>query len=342
MSSQSVKRIVSSLSGILPIEKLMLPQRHQFILPFWHAVSDAQLPHLSKLYSVPTISAFERTLDFLLLNYKPASVEDVGRLASSRGKQEKKLFFPSFDDGLTPCYEVIAPILKRKGIQAAFFITPMFVGNMTLFHRHKASLLLNSLEEQKLKTPELKEAKGLLQKRFNNQSLYDFLRHTVYTDHWLLDQMAQLFDIDFDHFMRKEKPYMTIDQIVELQEDGFLIGAHGMDHREFYLSSEQEIMEQISSSMHYLMQEVNPPVKTFAFPYTDFNVSDTVFERANREKLWDLSFGTAGIKDETMLNHLQRMPMESSKGVDGKRVIRTEYLWYYMKSVFGKNKVRRQ
>lgn len=342
MNSQSIKRIVSSLSGIMPIEKGLLPKRHHFILPFWHAVSDAQMPHLSKLYSVPTISAFERTLDFLLKNYRPASVEDVQRLASSRGIQEKMHFFPSFDDGLTPCYEVIAPILKRKGIQAAFFINPQFVGNKNLFHRHKASLLLNLLEGEKLKTSELKEAKALLQKRFNNQSLHDFLRHTVYTDHWLLDQMAQLFDIDFDQFLRQEQPYMTIAQILELQNDGFLIGAHGMDHREFFLSSEQEIMEQISSSMDYLMQEVNPPVRTFAFPYTDFNVSDAVFEKANREKWWDLSFGTAGTKDETMTNHLQRIPMELSEEVDGKRVIRTEYLWYYIKSVFGKNKVRRQ
>lgn len=342
MSNQSVKRIISSLSGILPIERMRLPKRHHFILPFWHAVSDVPLPHLSKLFRAPTTSEFERTLDFLLMNFRPASIEDVGRLSSSKGRNEKRLFFPSFDDGLTPCYEIIAPILKRKGIQAAFFINPLFVDNKTLFHRHKASLLLNALDKEKLKTSEFKEAKTLLQNRFNNQSLNDFLRHTVFTDHWLLDQMAQLFKIDFDHFMRNEHPYMTRKQVLELQNDGFLIGAHGMDHREFYLSSEQEIMGQISSSMDYLIQDINPPLRTFAFPYTDFEVSDAVFEKANGEKLWDLSFGTAGIKDEPMRNHLQRIPMESSEWLDGKRVIRTEYLWYYMKSVFGKNKVRRQ
>lgn len=342
MNSKSIKRIVSSLSGIIPIEKMIMPNRHRFILPFWHSVSDITLPHLSQLYSAPTISEFEQTLDFLLMNYKPASVEDVLRLATTKGKSEKNLFFPSFDDGLAECYHVIAPLLKRKGIQSAFFINPLFVDNKTLFHRHKASLILNSIQNQKSKPSELKEAKELLKQRFNNQSLYEFLHHTVYTDHWLLDKIAEIFDIDFDHFMTHFQPYMSLGQIKELQEDGFLIGAHGMDHREFFLSSDDEIMDQISSSMNFLIQEVNPPIKTFAFPYTDFNVSDTIFEKANKGKLWDLSFGTAGMKDETMQNHLQRIPMESNENRNGKQVIRTEYMWYYLKSVFGKNKVRRQ
>ena len=339
MSSQSIKRILSTVLGIIPIEKWLVPQGQRFILPFWHAVSDAKLPHLSQLYQFPTTSEFERTLDFLLKTYKPASVDDLLRFATSRVKSEKKLFFPSFDDGLSECYHVIAPILKRKGIQAAFFINPLFVDNKTLFHRHKASLILNSIQEN---GHSIKEAENFLQQHFNNPNLHQFLHHSVYTDHWLLDQVAKIFGIDFNDFSKNQQPYMTLAQIKELQQDGFLIGAHGMDHREFFLSSQEEIMEQISSSMDFLIQEVNPPIKTFAFPYTDFNVPDTIFEMANKDKLWDLSFGTAGIKDESMTNHLQRIPMESSEKTEGKVIIRTEYMWYYIKSVFGKNKVSRQ
>ncbi|HET6559130.1 MAG TPA: hypothetical protein VFG54_17545, partial [Prolixibacteraceae bacterium] len=71
-------------------------------------------------------------------------------------------------------------------------------------------------------------------------------------------------------------------------------------------------------------------------------VPDSVFEKANSQKLWDLSFGTAGIKDESMPNHLQRIPMETPENTGGKKIIRTEYMWYYLKSVLGKNKVNRQ
>lgn len=342
MNAASLKQYISSFSGILPFEKLMLFKNHRFVLPFWHAVADEPQDHLSKLYQVPSVKEFEKSLDYLLKNYKPASADDLIRVSASRGKSEKKLFFPSFDDGLSPCFHVIAPMLKRKGIQAAFFINPTFVGNYALFHRHKASVILNALDRHQSTPSEEKKADQLLQKRFNNNNLYEFLHRTAYTDNWLLDQLARIYDINFGDFLKNNQPYMSLEQILQLQSDGFLIGAHGMDHREFFLSSEEEIKEQITLSMDFVNNELLPSLKLFAFPYTDFNVPDTVFEWANTQEIWDLSFGTAGMKDERMLNHLQRIPMESPDGASGKKIIRTEYVWYYLKSILGKNKVSRQ
>lgn len=342
MSFASVKHYLSSLSAVLPFEKLMLFNKHRFVLPFWHAVSDEPQPHLSKLYHVPTTAEFERSVDYLLKNFKPAMAEDLVSLSASGGKSQRRLFFPSFDDGLSPCYEVIAPMLKRKGVQAAFFINPSFVGNHDLFHRHKASLILNVLDQQKSSPSKIKQTGQLLQQRFNKQNLHEFLHRTVFTDNWLLDQVARIYDINFGQFLKTHQPYMTFDQIRELQADGFLIGAHGMDHREFFLSSEDEIKEQIASSMDFVTSELNPSLKTFAFPYTDFNVPDSIFEWARQNQLWDISFGTAGMKDEAMPNHLQRIPMESKEMMSGKKVIRTEYIWYSLKSILGRNKVSRQ
>ncbi|HEX7584174.1 MAG TPA: polysaccharide deacetylase family protein, partial [Prolixibacteraceae bacterium] len=239
-------------------------------------------------------------------------------------------------------YHVIAPILKRKEIQTAFFINPSFVDNQSLFHRHKASLILKSISKHIAKPTELKEAEQLVKQSHPGKNLYQFLKQSVYADHALLDEIASVFGIDFNHFLANDQPYMTLVQIKKLQEDGFLIGAHGIDHREFFLSSEDEINTQISESMEFLNKKVNPPIKLFAFPFTDFKVPDSVFEKANQSKIWDLSFGTAGIKDENMPNHIQRIPMESDKITDGKQVLRTEYIWYFFKSLLGKNKVRRQ
>lgn len=342
MSSNRIKRFLSPLTGLLPVEKFIPANGHRFIFPFWHAVSDTPPAHLSQLFRIPSVSAFENDLDFFLKNYKSASIEDVCLYATNKGNTDDNLFFPSFDDGLAECYHVIAPILKKKGIRAAFFINPSFVDNKTLFHRHKASLILNHINRKQSKPAEIKEAEHLLQPISNNKNLHQFLRQSVYTDHSLLNQIAAVFDIDFDHFLAQHQPYMTLNQIRGLQNDGFLIGAHSMDHREFYLSSEKEILIQIFASMEFLIQEINPSVKMFAFPFTDFKVPDSVFEKANKSKIWDLSFGTAGIKDEPMQNHLQRIPMESGKIEEGKQVVLTEYVSYFLKTLLGKNKVRRQ
>lgn len=342
MSNNSIKNSLSPFARILPLEKLFTSNDHRIIFPFWHAVSDEPAPHLSHLYNVSSVIEFERDLDFLCNNFKPATIEQVGQFAANKRIINERFFFPSFDDGLSECYSVIAPILKRKGIPAAFFINSSLVGNKTLFHRHKASLILNRIAEQPLHSAELSIVRQFLGHQSKNTDPVQFLRNSVFTDHALLDQIAAVLGVHFNNYLAQQKPYMTLAQIRELQNDGFLIGAHSADHREFFLSSEAEIMNQITTGMEFLDREIKPPTKWFAFPFTDFKVADSVFEKANQSKLWDLSFGTAGIKDETMPGHLQRIPMESGKSADGKHTIRTEIAYSFLKTLFGKNKVRRQ
>jgi peptidoglycan/xylan/chitin deacetylase (PgdA/CDA1 family) len=342
MNNRQIKNLFSPIAGLFPLEKRIPFNGHRLIFPFWHTVSDVPPLHLSQLYRVSTIKEFERNLDFFSLNYKPATIEEVSKLSAHKGKTDEKYFFPTFDDGLAECYHVIAPILKKKGIHAAFFINPEFVGNKSLFHRHKASLLLNRLKSHPLKPNERNVINQILSKNTTIVSIDQFLKHAVFTDHKLLDQMAAILEIDFNNYLKQQQPYMNLAQILELQRDGFMIGAHSMDHREFFLSSEDEILSQVSSSIEFVDEQIAPSSKWFAFPFTDFKVPDSVFEKANQLNIWDLSFGTAGIKDDTMPNHLQRIPMETSKFTDGKRLIRTEYVSYFLKTLLGKNKVRRQ
>jgi peptidoglycan/xylan/chitin deacetylase (PgdA/CDA1 family) len=339
MKSKLINRIISPFATALPIEKLIETTGQRFIFPFWHSVSDVSMPHLSQLYQVSSVSTFEHDLNFLLKNFHPATVEEVSGFAISGRQPSRKLFFASFDDGMAECYHVIAPILKKNGIQAAFFINPGFVDNKMLFHRLKASLLLNSLNKQN--SSALKEAQRIIGEHVSGKNIQHFLRQASFSDHLLLDQLALVLGVDFATFLKQQQPYMSLQQIKELQEDGFLIGAHGLDHREFFLSSEDEMLQQIAASMEFLVKEIAPPMKSFAFPFTDFGVPDSVFTKAGNSKLWDISFGTAGLKNETLPKHLQRIPMEASWSNFGEKTIKTEYLWYCLKSKVGKSKVKR-
>lgn len=336
MSNNLSEQLFVLSARCFPVEKYIQKGNHRFIFPFWHVVSDVPLPHWSQLYCVPGVEKFERDLDFLLKHYKPASFEDVSRYAST-GETHRKLLFPTFDDGMTECFTVIAPILKKKGIQAAFFINPEFVDNKMLFHRHKASILLNQIRNNKVKKEAVKYAEQMIR-----PNIHQFLEQAVYSDHSGLDQLADILGIDFQDYLNRQKPYLSLEQIRNLQTDGFLIGAHSMDHREFFLSSESEILNEISASMSFILREVNPPDKLFAFPFTDFFVPDRVFEKAIELNLWDISFGTAGIKDEPLPRHIQRIPMESKNENDAKIMLRKEYLEYFIKKILGRNIVHRR
>jgi len=120
-----------------------------FIAPFYHAVSDEPLPHIRHLYKVKTVSEFEEDLDFMLRYYEPISVDEL--ITDEKGavfyEDGRPLIHPSrpkmllsFDDGLRSFYEVVAPILQKKGVPCICFINSGFVDNKALFYRYQESL----------------------------------------------------------------------------------------------------------------------------------------------------------------------------------------------------------
>ena len=113
------------------------------IFPFYHVVSNEYLPHLSHLYPYRNESQFEEDLDTMLKVYKPVSIEDYLKGSPRSGEKPQIVF--SFDDGLIECHQYIAPLLKKKGVPAIFFLNNDFIDNRGLFFRYKASLLLEHI-----------------------------------------------------------------------------------------------------------------------------------------------------------------------------------------------------
>lgn len=92
------------------------------LFPCGHIVSDVNPPHVRHLFSAPNIAKFKTDLDFLCQRYRPLQLSELDRI---RGLHDNKVpaccFLLSFDDGLREAYDVIAPILRNKGIPAIFF-----------------------------------------------------------------------------------------------------------------------------------------------------------------------------------------------------------------------------
>jgi hypothetical protein len=114
-----------------------------------------------------------------------------------------------------------------------------------------------------------------------------------------------------------------------------------MDHPEFELLDEETQLEEIRESMDWVTRRLQPKLKAFAFPFTDFGVSDAVFETCHREGIFDISFGTAGLKKEHFPFHFQRLPMEQRIGLSPKKRLKEAYMAYRLKALIGKHYARR-
>ncbi|WP_163716312.1 polysaccharide deacetylase family protein [Mangrovibacterium lignilyticum] len=307
------QQLISELAAITPFNLLTSGRKLPVLLPFYHLVSNEDLPWRSN-YDYPNLKQFETDLDFLLKYFKPIGLGDL-----LKKDDLSKCFHLSFDDGLRECSEVIAPMLKRKGVPASFFINPSFVDNRDLFHRYKAS-----------------EITALLKAK----NIHIKLQRT-YADLATLDEMAEEIGLNWEEWLQEKQPYMTLEQIRTLKIDGFTIGSHTMDHPEFELLDEETQLEEIRESMEWVNEKLSPEIKAFAFPFTDVGVSDEVFETCHRENVYDISFGTAGIKKERFPFHFQRFPMEHRIELSPKIRLKQEYMAYRLKQLLGKHVARR-
>ena len=148
-----------------------------------------------------------------------------------------------------------------------------------------------------------------------------------------IDTLASLVGLDFKSYLAVHKPYMTTEQIMELNRQGFYFGAHSIDHPMYESISSNEQIRQTELSLRWQLENLDQKYSLFAFPFSDTGVKSAFYKHF--EKV-DLIFGTAGLKHTAVKNHIQRIPMESTD-YSGENIIKAEYLYYVLKSLVGKN-----
>lgn len=299
--------------------------RKPFLSLLYHAVSDRELPHLKNLYKIRTINSFKLDLEQILKVYKPVSLGEVIESVENNRPFSQPSFLLTFDDGLRECFDVAAPVLLEKGIPAVFFVNTGFVDNKDLFFRFKASLLVEKMKSEHRMTKEF-------QKRKNRLLKYSFSENSI------LDQLADSMEVDFSQFLRNQKPYMDTFQIQKLLDWGFDIGSHSENHPLFHNLNLEDQINQVFNSIRILENQFQPKYKVFAFPFTDYGVSRAFFETVYSNGL-QLSFGTAGIKNDSFSRNIQRVPVEEY--ADAQNAMAWQYLYYCLKTPLQKNQIHR-
>ncbi len=288
--------VSKQLGKLIPAQslfKIPAPVFH----PFYHVVSDEDLPHILN-YNYRNVAQFKHELDFYLRHFRPVSLSEL----ISNPLTEEKVFHLSFDDGLRECAEVIAPILLEKGIPATFFVNPAFIDNQALFHKYKASLIL-----RKMTASQFPEAEKMLTE---NSLLGNSILKATIRQVDVLDKVADLMDFNFADFLQKQRPYLTSNQLLQLKNQGFSIGAHSFGHPEFWKITAKEQLDEIRKSVDWVSDKIDPSIKIFAFPFSDSGAAKSLLTSVKSEKICDATFGTAGLKYDEEETHFQRCPVE--------------------------------
>ena len=342
MSDLSLKRsFISRVINLLPFSVIRKVGGGKLILPYYHLVCDAEVPHIGHLYRFKNIRQFIEDIEFLLGNYEPTSLTEVLQNIKKGGSQHYNCFLLSFDDGLREIYDIIAPLLLEKGVPATFFLNSAFIDNRELCAEHKASILARRIEKG-LSPGEKQQIKRILAEGNTLRSnVIDVLLKVDYLHHSVLDRIGEMLGIDFEDYLRRNQPYLTSDQIRELIKKGFTVGGHSIDHPRYASLSLDEQVFQTIESVQSIRKQFGLEYGAFAFPHTDSGISLEFFKRIRESDVIDISFGNRGMLEDITPHHIERFSMERPM-LPAKEVI----AWHYMRSVFkkvtGENPIRRE
>lgn len=307
-----LKQLYYTLSSVLPTTQLLKAAGNPVLFPYHHLVSNQKALHIRQLYSYKNEQQFADDLDHMLRYLRPVSADALAAGVNTNQPLPSNAFLITFDDGLREVYDIIAPVLLKKGIPAVFFINPAFVDNKELFYRCKLSLILEALSNNNIKKELLEQCNTLL----NLPALASLseLKHAVKQinnlNAHIADELGLLLEISFNDFLEQQQPFLTSEQLTELGNKGFTIGAHSWNHPYYHLLTDEEKLEQTISSMNYVITHFKPTVTTFSFPHFDNRLPQSFFDALKQRASIDLLFGIQNQKYELQNKMLHRFNAE--------------------------------
>ena len=333
--------IVSNIFSIVPFSLLKKVMRTNLIIPLYHIVSNDEILHIKHLYGHKNIKQFKDDIDFLLKHFSPIDLFDLLKSLNSGSSLPKRSFLLTFDDGFREIYDVIAPIISEKGVPATFFINSAFIDNKNLCFQHKASILVEHFERSMSLGLRKKIREVLLNNEVEFNDIKSGILSITYRKKHLIDEIAQLMNVDFNDYLSKNNPYLTSDQINGLINDGFAIGAHSIDHPLYSLLSLEDQLYQTIESVKLIRERFCLDYSAFAFPHSDNMVSKKFFVELYNSGLVDVTFGTSGMIKDCVPNNLQRFSMEKPL-MPAERIIASQFARKFYRLITGRGKIKRR
>jgi peptidoglycan/xylan/chitin deacetylase (PgdA/CDA1 family) len=263
------------------------------------------------LYRHKSVSSFKTDLDILLKHFTPIGLLDFLDHVKRGRRLPERAFLLTFDDGFREMSDTVAPVLAAKGISATFFLNSAFIDNRQMCYLNKASLVVEALQQRRSRSLAEKVVRFLRSRGIPCDRAESGTLSITYQQRAVVDELAEIVELDFDEYLAKFQPYLTADQTKALIQRGFTFGAHSVDHPRYSALSLNAQLAQTTESLRRVQEAFQLTYGAFAFPHSDDKVSREFFDTLGRSGLLDVSFGTAGMVSDSAPNHFQRFSLES-------------------------------
>lgn len=294
-----LKPLLGSILDAVPLPAWKRLRPRQVATLYYHVISDEALPHV-RHYRYKTPVQFEADVRAAARHSGFISHDEVQEtLARDRPVATNRALF-TFDDGFSQCLSHAAPILRRHGAPAIFFLTTDFLSNgsagdelcvalcLDEVLRADADRLARALEFVE-SSPAIRQASSgqlaarrLTRARLPERHAESYLRDPASPDRerlisWLLGlrdsgysavrNLCDVLAVDAEQYLALRRPYLETPDVARLSDLGFTIGAHGCSHRRLQTLDPAEREKEIVNSCATIRDLTGATRVPFAFPY---------------------------------------------------------------------------
>ena len=275
-----VKSATAQAIALTAIDRFAVAARHRafpFVAAYHRVVENfGALDGVALPAMEITARMFEKHVDWIASRFEIISLDDFGSITQRR-KKSKPLAAITFDDGYSDVYHHAFPILKRKGIPAAFFVVTDLVGTSEPpLHERLHALLARSGAADPFAMTRFELA------RLSQQELLNVIHELERT-------------IDIGEEWRVPLKPLDWNMLREMRDAGMTIGSHTRSHpvltREIY----DRVRNEAEESRRAIEKHVGTKATCFAYPNGSFNrtVVDTVHDAG-----YDFAFTICRHRDE--------------------------------------------
>jgi peptidoglycan/xylan/chitin deacetylase (PgdA/CDA1 family) len=217
--------------------------------------------------------SFEDHIRFLKRNFDIVSPNQIG-IRRRRGSRVCACL--TFDDGLRNNAEVVAPILRRHGIPALFFVSSRHARTGHYLWFTYLRMLAQHFNGNGFRFRGRFMDMSPLQRKLTMARLASFLLdmkpHPAAMYQAIEEELPSLGDFVSPSEINDHGAGMTIEQVAELSSQGlFHFGVHTVDHPLLTKCEEAEALHQILDNKIWLEQATNHPCDVIAYPMQDYD-----------------------------------------------------------------------
>jgi peptidoglycan/xylan/chitin deacetylase (PgdA/CDA1 family) len=234
----------------------------------FHHISDEESPFTSGMNVRATIQEFEGALKFLTTHYSPVRLDEV--LAAAKGHQlPPRAVLVTFDDAYASVVEVAAPLCRKYGVPAVFFVNAAFLDNQCLAPDNLICYVANVHGMEKVNAASHALRRNVITQLRSLSEVFGSFLPSLRLDERkeFLEALKRSAGISERQLAAEAALYLTREQVRTLASLDFEIGNHTYTHVHCRNLAQSEFAQEIDRNKTELETASDVKVRSFSQPY---------------------------------------------------------------------------